>query len=161
VTILTADMKALVGDTMLCFAATVNEDGSPNVSPKSSLRVHDDSHLVFANIASPRTVGNLRRDPRIEINCVDIFSRRGYRFSGTASVLSAGEPLYEELARSVKAEHGDSLPVHDAVLVAVERAAPLLSPAYDFVDGVTEDALRAAYMRKYGVAPLDAKAAAE
>jgi hypothetical protein len=40
------------------------------------LIVHDDDHLLFSNIASPRTVANLRLDPRIEINCVDIFSRQ-------------------------------------------------------------------------------------
>ena len=84
------DMKDVVRRTNLCFAATVNADGSPNLSPKSTLVVHDDDHLLFANIASPRTIANLKRDPRIEINCIDIFSRRGYRFKGEASVRSAG-----------------------------------------------------------------------
>ena len=94
--LLDADMKAIVADTILCFAATVNPDGSPNLSPKSSLRVHGDRHLLFANIASPGTVRNLRRDPRIEINCVDIFARRGSRFKGRATIHSAGDPLYED-----------------------------------------------------------------
>ena len=85
---LDADMQSLVRRTILCFAATINGDGSPNLSPKSTLIVHDDDHLLFSNIASPRTVANLRLDPRIEINCVDIFSRRGYRFTGHTSVRS-------------------------------------------------------------------------
>jgi len=92
---LDADMQSLVRRTILCFAATINGDGSPNLSPKSTLIVHDDDHLLFSNIASPRTVANLRLDPRIEINCVDIFSRRGYRFTGHASVRSAGDCCYE------------------------------------------------------------------
>src|SRR5262249_42564599 len=54
--ILDADMRAIIERTILCFAATTNADGSPNVSPKSSLRVYDDGHLLFANIASPGTV---------------------------------------------------------------------------------------------------------
>ena len=90
---LDADMQSLVRHTILCFAATTNGDGSPNLSPKSTLIVHDDDHLLFSNIASPRTVANLRLDPRIEINCVDIFSRRGYRFTGHTSVRSAGDPI--------------------------------------------------------------------
>ena len=158
---LDADMKAIVADTILCFAATINPDGSPNLSPKSSLRVHDDRHLLFANIASPDTVRNLRRDPRIEINCVDIFARRGYRFKGHATIYSAGDPLYEDLVVSVKQEHGDPIPVHDAVLVEVLVAKPVLSPAYTFFEGVTEDALRAAYLPRYGVAPLTERDAAE
>ncbi|MGB0630790.1 MAG: pyridoxamine 5'-phosphate oxidase family protein [Alphaproteobacteria bacterium] len=153
---LTADMKDLISGTMLCFAATVNEDGSPNLSPKSSLRVHDDTHLMFANMASPGTIANLRRDPRIELNCVDIFSRRGYRFSGRAELFSGGDPHYEALRADVAAEHGETLPVHDAVLIQVRAVSPVISPAYTFVDGVTEEILRNAYHGKYGVQPLAA-----
>lgn len=153
------DMKQIVAGTMLCFAATTNEDGSPNLSPKSSLRVHDDTHLMFANMASPGTVRNLRRDPRIEINCVDIFARRGYRFVGRASVHSGDDPLYQTLRTDVAAEHGDAIPVFDAVLVEVLRVHPVISPAYTFIDGVTEDALRTAYLGKYGVQPVTGEAA--
>ena len=152
--VLTADMRSIVNGTMLCFAATTNADGSPNLSPKSTLRVHDDDHLLFANIASPGTLANLQRDPRIEINCIDIFARRGYRFTGRATIHSAGDPLHAALAAAVKAEVGEVIPVHDAVLVQVVAARPILSPAYTFIPGVTEAGLRAAYARKYGMAPL-------
>ena len=148
------DMKALVSGTMLCFAATVNEDGTPNLSPKSSLRVHDDNHLMFANMASPGTVDNLRRNPAIELNCVDIFSRRGYRFTGKAAIHSGDDPLYLDLKRDVAAEHGDAIPVHDAVLIEVTAAQPVISPAYTYIDGLTEDDLRQAYLAKYGVQPV-------
>lgn len=153
------DMREMVAGTMLCFAATTNEDGSPNLSPKSSLRVHDDTHLMFANMASPGTVRNLRRDPRIEINCVDIFARRGYRFRGRASVHSGDDPLYRALRADVAAEHGDAIPVFDAVLVELLQVHPVISPAYTFVDGVTETALRNAYLGKYGVQPVPGEAA--
>ena len=151
---LDADMKAIVEGTILCFVATTNPDGSPNLSPKSSLRVHDDAHLLFANIASRGTVRNLRRDPRIEINCVDIFARRGYRFRGRATIHSAGDPLYVALASAVRREHGSAIPVHDAVIVEVFEARPLLSPAYTFIAGVRQEGLRATYSRRYGVVPL-------
>ena len=153
------DMKQIVTGTMLCFVATTNEDGSPNLSPKSSLRVHDDTHLMFANMAPPGTVRNLRRDPRIEINCVDIFSRRGYRFSGRASVHAGDDPIYLALRADVAAEHGDVIPVFDAVLVDVLQVHPVISPAYTFIEGVTEDALRNAYFGKYGVRPATGEAA--
>src|ERR1700722_1173533 len=74
----------------------------------------------------PRTVANLGLDPRIEINFVDIFSRRGYRFTGHASVRSAGDPIYHEFAAALRTEHGDAIPIHDAVLVRVLSAKPIL-----------------------------------
>jgi hypothetical protein len=34
---LDADMQSLVRRTILCFAATINGDGSPNLSPKKHI----------------------------------------------------------------------------------------------------------------------------
>lgn len=147
---LTDDMKAIIQQANLGFIATVNEDGSPNLSPKSTLRPHDDTHLIFANLASPGTVRNLRRDPRIEINCIDVFSRRGYRFTGEASVHSPGDALYDEFNAVIAGELGPDTKVHDAVLVRVDAANPILSPAYDNPN-CTEEGLRESYFKKYGV----------
>ena len=149
------DMKRIVADTILCFVATTNEDGSPNLSPKSSLRVYDDTHLLFANMASPGTIRNLRRDDRIELNCIDIFYRRGYRFVGRATVHSGDDPIYLDLKKNVAAEHGDAIPVFDAVLVEILNIKPVISPAYTFIEGVTGEALRTAYLAKYGVRSVD------
>ena len=99
--ILDLDMKTVISETILCFAATINKDGSPNLSPKSTLKVLDDNHLIFANIASPKTIVNLKRDPRIEINCVDIFSRRGYRFRGKSSIHAVGSQIHTTLTDGV------------------------------------------------------------
>lgn len=153
--IITDDMRRVIEGALLSFAATVNEDGTPNLSPKSSLVVYGDDHLAFANIASPGTIANLRRNPAIEINVVDVFRRRGYRFKGTAELMAPGSEAYEAVAEPFWAENGDQFPVTDVVKIHVERAQPILSPAYTFVDGISEDALRQAYHRKYGVRPLD------
>lgn len=75
----------------------------------------------------------------------DPIARRGYRFKGQATVVDGGE-LFEQIPAFY--ETGDS-PVTDvgtrirsAVMISVERALPLVSPAYD--PGRTEDAIRAA-----------------
>src|ERR1700730_4647161 len=43
---LDADMQSLVRRTILCFAATINGDGSPNLSPKSTLSISRKSRKV-------------------------------------------------------------------------------------------------------------------
>ena len=45
---------------------------------------------MFADIASPGTMHNLRSNPLIEINLVDPFLRRGFRFKGRAEVCESG-----------------------------------------------------------------------
>ena len=77
-------MKRVVEKQRLGFVATVCADGTPNLSPKGTLRVLDDDHLMFADIRSPGTVANLRTNPGIEVNVVDPFVRKGYRFKGRA-----------------------------------------------------------------------------
>ncbi len=144
------DMKAIIAQANLGFAATVNVDGSPNLSPKVTLRPYDDNHLIFANLASPGTVENLRRDPRIEVNCIDIFSRRGYRFTGSATVHSPGDALYEDFKQTMKQELGPDTKMRDAVLIKLDEVKPILSPAYA-KEGVTEEGLRKTYLRRYGV----------
>jgi predicted pyridoxine 5'-phosphate oxidase superfamily flavin-nucleotide-binding protein len=140
-------MARLVREVRLGFAATVSPDGTPNLSPKGTTLVRDDEHLVFADIRSPNTVTNLRANPAIEINVVDLGTRRGYRFKGTGRVVEAGEE-YDELLRWY-AERGFELEGHTDrfVVVHVETAAELTSPAYDW--GSTEEELLRFYIRHY------------
>ena len=88
--ILTDEMKRLVREAGLGFHATVNGDGSPNLSPKGTTAVWDDDHLFFADIRSPQTVANIRRGSEVEVNVVDQFVRKGYRFKGPAVVYERG-----------------------------------------------------------------------
>ena len=80
--ILTEDMKRVVREQKLGFIATVCPDGSPNLSPKGTTAVWDDDHLVFADLRSPGTIENLRHNPALEINIIDVVARTGYRFKG-------------------------------------------------------------------------------
>jgi predicted pyridoxine 5'-phosphate oxidase superfamily flavin-nucleotide-binding protein len=89
------DMRAVIQAAHLCFAATVTADHRPNLSPKGTIRVWDDDHLFFLDIASPKTRANLEQNPWIELNVVDQTSRRGYRFLGVAS-LHPGDEVYGE-----------------------------------------------------------------
>ena len=141
--ILTEDMKRVVNEQRLGFIATVCPDGTPNLSPKGTTAVWDDDHLVFVDVRSPGTVANLRQNPAIEINVVDQASRKGYRFKGTAEVLGSG-PVFEQIL-AARRERGAENPVRAVVLMTVERALPLTSPAYDL--GVSEDELRASWRR--------------
>jgi len=94
---LTSDMKRVIEEQRLGFVATAGPDGTPNVSPKGTFAVLDDRTIAFAEIRSPATIRNLRANPRIEVNFVDVFVRKGYRFAGTATVVERGEANFEGL----------------------------------------------------------------
>jgi predicted pyridoxine 5'-phosphate oxidase superfamily flavin-nucleotide-binding protein len=127
--VLTDDMKRVVEEQQLSFVATVRPDGTPNLSPKGTTAVWDDDHLVFADICSPDTIANLRANPAVEINVVDPLVRKGYRFRGTAQVFGKGAE-YEAGLEFYRRRGSTSAKPH-IVLVRVESAAELVSPAYD------------------------------
>jgi hypothetical protein len=129
--ILTDDMKRVVREQSLGFAATVCPDGTPNLSPKGTTSVLDDDRLVFADLFSPGTVNNLRTNPSIEVNVIDPITRTGYRFKGRGEVHADG-PVFEEVMAFFDRERQLARSrVKNVVVITVEFAAPLVSPAYD------------------------------
>ena len=151
-----ADVEAIIKQAILSFVATVNEDGTPNLSPKASLTVMNDV-LYFADIASPRTILNLKRNPAVEINVVDVFQRRGYRFKGRALILPSDNEESLAIAGWVRATNGPEYPVDHVVKIEITSIAPLLSPAHVFAQpSRNQDEIRSTYYQKYGVRPIGA-----
>ena len=145
--VLTADMKRVVEQQRLGFVATVCSDGTPNLSPKGTTAVWDDDHLVFANIRSPGTLANLRQNVNVEVNVVDPFVRKGYRFKGVASILESG-PFHEKLLAFYR-KRGSQVSelIREIVMIRVQTAQPIDSPAYDL--GLTETEVRDRMERYY------------
>jgi predicted pyridoxine 5'-phosphate oxidase superfamily flavin-nucleotide-binding protein len=151
-------MKRVVEEQRLGFVATVCPDGTPNLSPKGTTAVWDDDHLAFANVRSPGTLANLRQNPSVEVNVVDPFLRKGYRFKGIASILESG-PRHDEAIAFFR-KRGSRSAIREVVLVRVQSAGPIDSPAYDL--GLSEAEVRARWERHYqsvragrGAAPTD------
>jgi len=145
---LSDEMKELVERQRLGFVATVCPDGTPNLSPKGTVCVLDDEHLIFADIRSPGTVSNLRTNPNVEVNVVDHFVRKGYRFKGTAQVLDAGPDFERHVAFFTNRGMLDAPGrIRAIVIVRVDQARPLISPGYDLI--ADEQSMRAYWFKYY------------
>ena len=126
--VLNADMQRLV-EAELGFVATVCPDGTPNLSPKGTIAVWDDDHLVFADLRSPGTVENLRSNPSIEVNVVDQLARKGYRLKGTGTVHTDGEVFERGVAfYDARGTVNARERIRGIVIVTVERALPVHRP---------------------------------
>jgi uncharacterized protein len=142
---LTPDMRRVIEEQRLGFVATVAADGTPNVSPKGTFAVLDERTIAFGEIRSPVTIRNLRTNPRLEVNFVDVFTRSGYRFAGTGRVVGRGDPAFDALLPKLQSTLASR--IRAVVTIAVTRALPLTSPAYD--DGKTEADLRRAWTARF------------
>ena len=142
---ITEKIGKFVSQQKLGFVATVSPNGTPNLSPKGTISVLDENTLVFANIRSPQTIENLEKNPSIEINIVDPFSRRGYRFKGIAKIISDGEE-YNKILLSYK-QNGIQTTIKSIVMVNVKQILEVTSPLYDI--GYTEEELRIKWKKHY------------
>ena len=142
---ITEKIGKFVSQQKLGFVATVSPNGTPNLSPKGTISVLDENTLVFANIRSPQTIENLEKNPSIEINIVDPFSRRGYRFKGIAKIISDGEE-YNKILLSYK-QNGIKTTIKSIVIVNVKQILEVTSPLYDV--GYTEEELRIKWKKYY------------
>ena len=144
-------MQRVVNGQRLAYVASVCDDGTPNLSPKGTTAVWDGIHLVFAHLYSHGTVANIEAGrPAVEVNVVDPIRRKGYRFKGPAAVHRDG-PVFEEGLRFYRERSGlEAHRIEAIVLIEVQQAAPLTSPAYD--DGSTEHDVEQRSLDLYGLA---------
>jgi len=143
--IITEKIKNFINFQKLGYVATISADNTPNLSPKGTIIVLDESNLAFADIHSPQTVENLERNPAIEINVVDPFSRRGYRFKGIAEIISTGDK-FDKIILHYK-ETGVKSSIRTIIVMKIEKLSEVLSPLYDL--GYTEEELKAKWKKHY------------
>ena len=140
------ELKKLVNFQKLGYVATVSSDGTPNLSPKGTIAILDESRLVFANIRSPKTIEHLTNNPSIEIDVLDPFSRMGYRFKGLANILSDGED-FENILDYFK-QKGIKSTISHIVVIDVTSFSEITSPSYDL--GLKKDDLIKKWKQYYG-----------
>lgn len=144
-----------LGGCVLCWLATVDEQGQPNVSPKEVFAVFDDQHLVIAQIASPQSVRNIQHNPKVCISMIDIIVQRGWKLQGHAQYVGASDAAFQTYALPLKALAGEKFKIHGVMLVRVEKVQRILAPSYRFYpDSTTEASQIASAMRAYGVRPV-------
>ena len=101
------------------WVATASKSGEPNVTPKGTVRVLDDQHVVFADLFSLKTRANLEQNPRVAVTVIDPGTAKGYQIKGRAELLTSGQEFEEtagQLAKSPKAMP----PLHYLVKITVE-----------------------------------------
>ena len=139
--ILTEEMKRVVAQQQLCYAASVTPDGKPNLSPKGSITVLSDDELGFADLASPGTIENLRHNPAIELNVVDPFTRRGFRFKSRAEIVKNDPEAHRRIAQILWPDY--------PFKIRVETAAEVFSPVYT-LNRSSEAEVKRFWLERYG-----------
>lgn len=114
---LTDDMKSYFGK-QLPMIATVDAKGNPNIGPKRTLRIHDDSTLIYNENTGGQTFANIKENGKAAVALVDWDALDGYRFVGTAKYYEDGE--YYDLCCKYAEERKQKTP-KAAVVIDIEE----------------------------------------
>ena len=112
------ELKAVISQIKPAMVATASKTGQPNVSPKGSLRVLDDQHLVFADLRSPQTIKNLKENAYLSIIALDPAKGKGWRVWGKADEIMTSGKLYDQFSD----EYANKGKVNHVVKILVEKA---------------------------------------
>lgn len=142
-----------IQNSVLCWLATVNEHGVPNVTPKEIFSDHGDDRLVIADINSSNSVRNVRIQPQVCVSFVDVFRQRGFKITGRATIVATEDPSFASLGVDLLRMAGAGFPIRNIISVEIERIARIWAPSYTLFPDRSEDERMLSAFDAYGVLP--------
>jgi predicted pyridoxine 5'-phosphate oxidase superfamily flavin-nucleotide-binding protein len=149
---LTDAIRETARRSVLCWLATVDAEGQPNVSPKEVWAIADDQHVVVAHIASPISARNIAQHPQVCLSFVDVFVQKGFKLLGRAREVLADDPEFATWAKPLLAMVGQRFTIHSVLVIQVQSVAAIVAPSYHFYPHETTEASQvASALRQYGM----------
>ena len=129
---LSEPMKQIIRNYNAGSVATVNDDGSPAVSPKATFVIVGDKSIAYGDIRSPGTSANLRERPALEVNFTDILARVAVRVKGSVQLVAKDSELGQELMPYFEELWSAYIvSMSGFVFISIDSAQLITSPAYD------------------------------
>ena len=149
---LTSEVLEYTSRSVLCWLATVDETGQPNVSPKEIFAAFDSQHIVVANIASPTSERNIEVNSRVCISFVDIFVQKGFKVIGTARNIRRSDADFSKWSTPLEAMAGAKFPIRSVFVIQAVSVETIIAPSYRlYTAETTEKSQVASAMQTYGV----------
>ena len=105
-----AAINASLADGVPCLVGTVSADGTPQISPKGSVLVHDDSTLAFWERSNRTALSNIQGNQRVVVyfrnpgRAEELPQGGTLRFHGTAHVVTEGPEREAVMGKLVQKE---------------------------------------------------------
>ena len=148
---LTDDSKHYLECSILCWLATVDAEGCPNVSPKEIFTYDAADDIWVAQLASPQSARNIRRRPAVCLSFIDVFVQKGYKIKGTARLVAADDPAFSAQAERLRQLAGPDFPFREMIGITPTQIEPIVAPSYRFRPATTELAQVRNALQTYGV----------
>lgn len=150
--ILTSNVRELAKRSVLCWLATGDKNGQPNVSPKEVYAVLDSEHIVVANIASPKSAKNIRTNQQVCLSFIDVFVQKGFKIIGFAKEIKPSASDYSRWAAPLLEITGNRYPIHSVFVITASAVESIVAPSYRlYPSETTEESQIQSALQAYGV----------
>jgi predicted pyridoxine 5'-phosphate oxidase superfamily flavin-nucleotide-binding protein len=148
---LTKEIKDSIEKSVLCWLATASVQHIPNVSPKEAFHYYGDDKIIVANIASPKTVKNIKQNENVCISFLDVFVQKGFQVKGKARIVGSDDPSYAAMEQVFRQMIGDKFPFKTITEITAETVKPIIAPSYLLYPDTTEQDQIESAKKTYGV----------
>lgn len=147
---LTSEQKLSLEKSVLCWVATADDVGRPNVSPKEVF-ISDGDRILIAHIASPKTVRNIEINPHVMVSVVDVFAQEGWQFSGEATLVWADSPDFADLVEPLEVITHGRYPIKAVIVAGISEAQRIVAPSSWLFPDQPQRVVRQQVLSRYGV----------
>lgn len=135
---LTPEVYDAIERSVLCWLATADEAGFPNVSPKEVFAATGDNTLLIANIASPGSVRNILVNDKVSVAFIDVFLQKGFKLNGKARVVKSTDASGFNYLKRLESLTQGRFPIHSIIEIQVEKVSHIEAPSYRLFGDVSE-----------------------
>ncbi len=149
--ILSPNIRKYLQQSVLCWLATSDPQGLPNVSPKEVFLPFGENQIVIANIASPQSVKNIQKNPKVCLSFVDVLVQKGYQLKGNAEIIKKTNEAFDLFNEDLQKLVGTKYPYHSIIVIRVDKAKQILAPSYILYPEISESQKIADAKKQYGI----------
>lgn len=135
---LTTEIKQYVNRSVLCWLATVSTENVPNVSPKEVFDYYESDKIIIANIFSPQTVENIKRNNNVCVSFIDILVQKGFQIKGKAEIIGKTDSDFEEMEKVLTKMTNGKFPFATITKITIGQIKPIIAPKYFLYPETTE-----------------------
>jgi predicted pyridoxine 5'-phosphate oxidase superfamily flavin-nucleotide-binding protein len=144
-------LESYIEKSVLCWLATADDKGTPNVSPKEIFTLYGDDVLLIANVASPQSEKNIQLNPQVCVSLIEIFEQRGYKLSGNACVVEQDDGHYQTYLARLRALADKRFPIRNIFAITITSLTPVVAPSYVLFPQTTVEQQVENGLNTYGV----------
>jgi len=148
---LTEEVRNSIKESVLCWLATSDENGCPNVSPKEMFIAFEEDKLLIANIASPESIKNIKSNSNVCVSFVHVFKQKGFKLSGKAQIIEGENSSYNDLKEELYSLGGRSFEIKSVIQIIIRKISPIVAPSYWLFPETTESSLIEQSLKTYKV----------